>query len=154
MVYQWKSGSCIKANPQAAGEQMEMLAESEEGLTAESLLEANKPKNAPLHNEYEWSNAKAALAWRLQQSRHLMNSIVTVQVEESQTEEQTEPTIVRAFFPTGQKLYEPLHVIVKEQSKYEKLLETAYRELRSFKKKYETLKELHPVFDAMEGIGV
>jgi hypothetical protein len=152
MVYQWKSGSCIKANAQAAGEQMEKLAASKTGLTAESLLTANKPASAPLHNEYEWDNTKAALAWRLQQSRHLMNSIITVQTEESQENNQAEPVAVRAFFPTGQSKYEPLSVIVQEKSKYDKLLETALRELQSFRKKYETLKELQPVFNAMEGI--
>lgn len=154
MVYQWKSGSCIKANPQAVGEQMEMLAASESGLTAETLLEANKPEDAPLHNDYEWNDTKAAANWRFHQSRHFMNSLVTVHVDESSTDEQAEPLIVRAVFPTGQSHYEPLSAIVKEQSKYDKLLETAFRELQSFKKKYETLKELQPVFDAMEGIGV
>lgn len=152
MVYQWKSGSCIKANPQAAGEQMEMLAASESGLTAETLLEASKPEDAPLHNDYEWNDTKAAVNWRFHQSRHFMISLVTVHVDESSTDEHAEPLIVRAVFPTGQSRYEPLTAIVKEQSKYDKLLETAFRELQSFKKKYETLKELQPVFDAIAAI--
>lgn len=152
MVYQWKSGSCIKANPQAAGEQMELLAASESGLTAETLLEESKPEDAPLHNDYEWNDTKAAVNWRIHQSRHFMNSLVTVHVDDSSTDEQAEPLIVRAVFPTGQSRYEPLSAIVKEQSKYDKLLETAFRELKSFKNKYETLKELQPVFDAIAAI--
>lgn len=154
MVYQWKQGSCIKANPQAAGEQMEMLAESEAGLTAQSLVDASIPENAPLHNDYEWNDTKAAVSWRLHQSRHFMNSLVTVRIEETENSKEAEPIMIRAMFPTGQKRYEPLTAIVKEQSKYEKLLETALSELGAFKRKYEALKELKPVFDAMEGIEV
>ena len=150
MVYEWKSGSRIKADAQKSGELFEQLSASENGLTAETLLEANKPKSAPLHDEYEWNDKKAAHEWRLFQSRHFINSIVTVQVQEDESKP-AEP--IRAFFVTTEKSkYEPLHAIVKEQSKYEKLLDTALSELIAFKRKYEYLKELQPVFDAMKEV--
>ncbi len=151
MVYQWKSGSRIKADAQASGELFEQLAATKDGLTAETLLEANKPKSAPLHDEYEWNDKKAANEWRLFQSRHFINSIVTVQVQENEQSEPAEP--IRAFFVTTEKSkYEPLQTIVREQSKYSKLLDTALSELLAFKRKYEYLKELQPVFDAMKEV--
>lgn len=152
-AYKWKSGARIKGDAQASGELFEKLAATEEGLTAETLLEANKPKSAPLHNDYEWSDKKAAHEWRLHQSRNFIHSIVTVEVQEDQNTAQPEPQ--RAFFITTEKhKYEPLAVIVKEQSKYDRLLETALSELLAFKRKYEALKELQPVFDAMKEVKV
>ena len=37
MVYEWKSGTRIKANAQESGELFEKLSATEEGLTAETL---------------------------------------------------------------------------------------------------------------------
>ena len=152
-AYKWKSGARIKGDAQKSGELLEQLAATEEALTAETLLEANKPKSAPLHNDYEWSDKKAAHEWRLHQSRNFIHSIVTVEVQEDQNTAQPEPQ--RAFFITTEKhKYEPLAVIVKEQSKYDRLLETALSELLAFKRKYEALKELQPVFDAMKEVKI
>ena len=46
-AYKWKSGARIKGDAQASGELFEKLAATEEGLTAETLLQANKPNSAP-----------------------------------------------------------------------------------------------------------
>lgn len=147
MVYQWKSGSRIKANAQASGELFEQLSKTEEGLTARSLLEANKPKSAPLHSEYEWNNEKAADEWRLHQSRHFINSLsIVTTVKEKETP-------VRAFFITTEaNKYEPITAIVQEENKYNSLLSTALSELKAFERKYNTLTELTPVFEAISEV--
>ena len=147
MVYQWKSGSRIKANAQASGELFEQLSKTEEGLTAKTLLEANKPKNAPLHAEYEWDNKKAAEEWRLHQSRHFINSLsIVTTVKEKETP-------VRAFFITTEaNKYEPITAIVQEENKYNSLLSTALSELKAFERKYNTLTELTPVFEAISEV--
>ena len=48
--------------------------------------------------------------------------------------------------------FQPISVIVQEPTKYDRLLENAYRELESFRKKYEVLTELKSVFDAIDKI--
>ena len=147
MVYQWKSGSRIKANAQASGELFEQLSKTEEGLTAKTLLEANKPKSAPLHADYEWDNKKAAEEWRLHQSRHFINSLsIVTTVKEKETP-------VRAFFITTEaNKYEPITAIVREENKYNSLLSTALSELKAFERKYNTLTELTPVFEAISEV--
>lgn len=144
-AYQWKSGSRIKGDAQKSGELFERLSQTEEGLTAQTLLEANKPKNAPLHDDYEWDNKKAAEEWRLHQSRHFINSLAIVTTT---TDNKEEP--VRAFFiTTKESQYEPLTAIVNEPTKYEALLSSAKAELTAFQRKYNTLAELQPVFQAI-----
>ena len=146
MVYQWKSGARIKGNAQEAGELFEQLSATPEGLTAKTLLEANKPEEAPLHSDYEWDDTVAAEEWRLHQSRHFLNSIAIV----TQISEEEEPELVRAFhIVTEAHKYEPIEAIIKEPTKYEALLSNALAELTAFQNKYSTLKELTPIFRAI-----
>jgi hypothetical protein len=148
-AYKWKSGSRIKADAQKSGELFEQLSNTSEGLTARTLLNANIPEDAPLHSEYEWDNEKAADSWRLHQSRHFINSIAIVTVS-AKTKEETE---VRAFhIVTEPHTYEPLTTIIQNPVKHEKLLDNAKAELLAFERKYKELKELTPVFKAIEEV--
>lgn len=144
MVYQWKQASYIKADANVAGKMCEQL-ERTVGLTAKSLLDANRPENAPLHNEFEWNDSKAAEQYREQQARHIINCLCIV--PESNDEQP-----VRAFFTIAQSQYENLSVLLSTQEKTDSLLNMALRELRSFQNKYSTLKKLQPVFDAIEKV--
>lgn len=150
MVYKWKSGARIKGDAQASGELMEELSVSEEGLTARTLLEANIPEGAPLHNDYEWDDSIAADKWRLQQSNQFIASLTVVVFEDKGDETTDQP---RAFHITTQEhSYDSLNVILSEPSKYEAMLQSAKAELNTFKRKYEILKELQPVFNAIKKI--
>ena len=88
MIYQWKSGSRIKADAQASGELMEKLSASEEGLTAQTLLDANRAENAPLHSEYEWNDTTAAEKYRLHQSGHFLRCILAVEIQQEEQSEE------------------------------------------------------------------
>jgi len=147
MAYVWKTGSQIKADPNAAGAQFEQL-EKTAGVTAETVLNANKSKSAPLHNEFEWNNGTAAHLYRLHQSRHCIGSLCKV----VETEEQQEIE-VRAFLKTtAEAPYESINVIIQNEDKREAMLARALKELQAFMTKYEMLKELQPVREIMEDI--
>ena len=90
----------------------------------------------------------AAHEWRLHQSRHFINSIA-IKVIATNDEE----AAVRAFhIVTESSKYEPITAIIKEKSKREALLANALSELNSFKRKYEILSELTPVFKAIKEV--
>lgn len=149
MVYEWRTGSCIKADPQKSGEMFERLAQTEAGLTAETLLDANRPKGTPLHEDYEWNNDSAAEKWRLHQSRHFLNSLtVCVFSDMSNKEVQTRAVHIT----TDAHKYEPISLIVQQKDKYAQLLENAKAELASFRRKYEILTELSSVFELIDKI--
>lgn len=149
MVYKWKTGSRIKADPQKSGELFEQLASTDEGLTAQSLLNANKPEEAPLHSEYEWNDEKAAEEWRLHQSRHFINCLITLSVIPD-TEQET-PT--RAFHvTTEQHRYDSIQAIITNEDKYNALFRNALSELSAFVRKYNTIQALQPVFVAIQQV--
>ena len=145
MVYKWKDAARIKSDAQTAGEICEKL-ERNGGLTAKRLVDESRPEDAPLHKEFEWNDAAAAEAYREEQARYIIRSLI-VQPEESKNE------VVRAFFPMSeQKAFESLPVILSDEKKTSALLDMALRELKSFELKYSTLSQLAPVFEAIKEV--
>lgn len=145
-AYMWKTGSRIKADPNEAAEQFAELSRTGD-LNAERVVNANRPKGAVLHGEFEWNDKKAAFEWQKHQARHLMNSLcVIVEVKNEKPQE------VRALFTVRESKYEPLNVIFTSQEKTDLLLARALRELDAFKRKYYALKQLAPVFDAISEV--
>lgn len=144
MQYAWKLGGIHKASAQEAGQLCERLA-SEGRLTAADLVEESKPLTAPLHGEFEWDDTEAAVKWREQQARVIINHIVIVKQEENPV------PITRAFVKLGSSKpkYESITVVVNDEDKYQTLLSLARRELENFTKKYKGLKELDKIMDAI-----
>lgn len=142
MVYKFKPGARIKADPQKAGAVLEQL-EAENRLTAADLVEVSRPKRAPLHNEFEWNNTKAAAAYREIQARHIINSIEIIRDER-------EP--IRAYFNIVRTdpQYRHIDTIMQQADERAALLNMALRELEAFRRKYAQLVELAAVFEAID----
>ena len=143
MVYKWKPGSRHSVSAQVAGEMCAEL-EAEGRLDAPTLVDVNRPEDAPLHSCFEWDDAIAAEDWREHQARNIINSITVVTLPEK------EP--VRAYFNihANHITYESVQSIVQQEDKYQKLLDMAKKELESFRRKYNQLSELSSVFAAID----
>ena len=145
MVYQWNPASRIKTDANVAGKVFEEL-ESTVGLTAETLLDASRSEDAPLHNEFEWDDAKAAESYRKTQASYLIRSLCVAAQDET-----SEP--VRAVFAlSGSAVYESVSVIMEDVDKRSSLLDMALKELSAFEKKYRILEELSEVFAAADRV--
>ena len=56
--------------------ELERIAGQDDGsLTASSVLDASRPKDAPLHQVFEWDNKKAAENYRLQQANTVIRCV-------------------------------------------------------------------------------
>ncbi len=142
MVYQWNPASRIKTDANLAGKVFEEL-QSTVGLTAKTLLDASRSEDAPLHNEFEWDDAKAAESYREVQASYIIRSLcVMMDVEQK--------TPVRAVFSISSIGYESTQIILQNQEKRSVLLDKALNELIVFKEKYAMLKELADVFSAID----
>lgn len=142
MVYQWNPASRIKTDANVAGKVFEEL-ESTVGLTAKTLLDASRSEDAPLHNEFEWDDAKAAESYRETQASYIIRSLCVAAQDEI-----SEP--VRAVFSVNGGGYESVTVIMQDVDKRSALLDMALKELRSFERKYKILEELSEVFSAID----
>lgn len=145
MVYTWKPNSRIKAKAETAAEVFETLERAGE-LTPARVVEVSKPKDAPLHNEFEWNDRKAAGKYREIQARHLIMCLV---VTDETDDVETRP--VRAFFPvTDDGAYTHITRIASEEDMREALLERAQKELTAIQRKYQSLQEFLPVSEAID----
>lgn len=133
MIYEWKVGSQIKADPEKAAAVLNKLAE-ENRLNAEEVVNASRPEDAPLHNEFEWRDNIAANEYRKYQARHIIACLI--QREEEKT---TEP--VKAYFKISETTsnYEPINAIVKTEEGQEALKRLCLKEFLAFKAKYSSV---------------
>lgn len=151
MVYKWKTASRIKADAGSAAEQFAQLDQTV-GLTQRTVLDANSPKDAPLHSEFEWNDSAAAEQYRLHQAGHLIRSLIIVPEDVPAKSDVEAPVIaVRAYFPV-QGAFQNITAIVEEPDKYELILAQAKSELTAYLNKYNALKELQPIRDAFSTI--
>lgn len=144
--YGYRVRGLNKAPAQVAGEMMEQLEQSEKGLSPETLLDANRDENAPLHGEFEWRDDVAAEQYRLNQAGGIIRNIVRITVE---TQEQVP---VRAFVPTGERkqAYVSIATALTNEQWRKNLLEQAKRDMQAFSSKYRNITELSDVLTAMQ----
>ena len=148
-AYKWKTGY-FKTDANVAGAVCEQL-EKTVGLNATTLLDASRPQNAPLHDEFEWDDGIAAERYRETQARKIIHNLELI-VEEYDVEP------IRAFFTIEPKQngtnrnYESTTVIMNVGEKRNALLDIALRELENFRRKYAGLTELARVFEAIDSV--
>ena len=143
MIYQWKSGARIKGDAQIAGEMCNQL-ESEGRLNAQTLVDVNRPEDAPLHNSFEWNDSIAGEEWRKHQARLIIRSLIVTPENKS--------VETRAFFKLSsvQSNYDSVHTIIRNEDKNVQLLRDAENELRAFQAKYSGIEKLKPIVSLIE----
>lgn len=87
MIYQWREGSRFRAKAQEAGELVAQI-EAESGGVAPpaAIVRAARPVTSPIHDDFVWSNSKAARLYREEQARKLVRSLVVIKVSEGSDE--------------------------------------------------------------------
>ena len=144
--YSWLVDGIFPVDAQAAGEEMERIYEKHGTITPEGVVEESRPDDAPLHDCFEWRDKEAAEKYREHQARGIIRALVIRHEEEGK-----EPVYVRSIVHV-QKDYTPMNVVVETPGLMDALLSNAFREMESFKRKYQTLSQLQPVFDAIDNI--
>lgn len=54
---------------------LEMLEDDDGCITPDIVLDAAKDPGSPLHDHFEWDDAKAGHSWRLEQARQLIRAV-------------------------------------------------------------------------------
>lgn len=149
--YSYGAFSGMFKNPaEVAGKVLTQLKESETGLTPESLVDASRDENAPLHNEFEWDDNIAAEKYRKEQARYIIRHLIIEEIK------LPEPKHVkdRAFVYTGniKTGYVSLTEALENKTWRKNLLDAARRDMHYFIDKYDRLEELTNVIEPMKQI--
>lgn len=143
IVYEWKIPSLYPVDAQLAGEELERIKNKYGDINAKNVVEESRRSGAVLHDCFEWRDDIAAEKYRETQAKAIIRSI-TYRVEEVKREP------VRAFFHTKTAQYQPAVIVFRTTDMYEELRLSAIRDMEIFKKKYEIIDELNPVFSEFD----
>lgn len=153
-IYQFKPGAHLSGDAQSVGERLAAL-EARGRLTPQAVLQDARKESSVLHSFFEWDDAKAAHAHRINQAGHLIRC-VTVQVEEGDGEAQ-DPKTIRAFVPIEgadeDRSYVPTMKALSDDAMRRQVLAQAHAELGAVARKYRELKELSEVCKAIDKVG-
>ena len=146
--YEWKIMQ-YKVDPQAAGELLEDISKRDGGIKPKAVVDESRPKDALLHECFEWRDNIAGELYREVQAKSIIRNIVIVPTPE------VEHKKVRAFVHINQpeekkSHYLPIDTVMVDGTMRQQMLETALKELAAFRKKYQDLNELSNVLRAIE----
>lgn len=148
MIYQWKNGASVSIDAQTAGEELERIRTRHNGrLESDMVVDAARDDASPLHPHFEWDDARAASAHRLEQARYLIRSVEVV----VDTTPETKP--VRAFVSVvrdDDRSYTSVSHAMADPELRRQVLLTALRELEAWRGRYAELVELASVFAAID----
>lgn len=152
MVYKWKEYSRKAGDAQIVGEELENIRKEEGELQPLMVVSRAKAKRSPLHGYFEWDDNKAAKQHRAQQACQLICEVV-VRMSDSKSK----PVMVKAFVnykdEAGYSSYTSISHAMNNEQIREQILQRAWGEMKSFRKKFSDMKELSDVFISMKHFG-
>lgn len=129
--------------------ELSVLEEQNGVLKPEHVVEYAKNESTALHHQFTWDDTVAGHQWRLQQARMLIRACVTIiRNDEKEIETRAWVNVVTA----SGRGYASVVKVLSEDDLRKQMVDNAYRELSTFRKKYSNLNELTKVFDAIDDL--
>lgn len=127
--YAFRAGARVRVDAQTAGEELERIRVEQGAITAPAVIDAAKPKDAPLHPAFTWDNRTAAHQWRLHEARHLIRSVQVVR-------EDSEPRLKYVHVRGGKddSRYEDVDVVVNSEALFAQALAALNKRLQEAKR--------------------
>ena len=153
-TYTWKLN--VRADAQKVGEELEALNEQHNGLvTPQHVVDAAKSEGSEMHPLFTWDDSEAAKRHRQSEARYIMRNIMVVvhSTGEKDVNDAPKTIPIRGFVNATTERgrgYMPIMIGMADSETREQIVETALKELASWRRKYEALEELAKVFDAID----
>jgi len=146
--YGWGEGFRVKVDAQRAGKRLAAIHKRRGHLSAELVVAEASKESSPLHEHFEWDNTEAAEQYRLVQARTILRAIVIIR------DNGEKDTPLRAFVhltdSEDEAVYMDINVAMGDAAMRNQVLTRAWRELESWRRRYEEYEELAAVFAAMD----
>jgi hypothetical protein len=133
-----------RADAQAIGAALQKIADKYDGrLNPEIVPDEAVAKSHPLHRHFEWDDALAGRAYRVQQARQLIR-LIRVEPEDPDVEP---PRAFLSIHSEGRTSYRALDSVRRSSDYQMILLRSARRDLESFRERYSGFRELFQDID-------
>ena len=134
------------------GEHIELLREKFKGeLTPQDVLDDAKNDNSPLHGFFEWTDSKAAQAYRLQQARGLIRAVVAIYTSDDKPAVRQKVYIHIAEAKTPH--YREITHAMSQKKTRDMVLQRAWRELQAWRKRYGDLAQFAALIKVIDKTG-
>lgn len=153
----WRSGYRTTVDVEAAWEVYQTVRDKTGNKpTAEALLEEATDEACPIHDAFEWDDAKAGHEHRLNQARHMMRCFVVVPEASSKPKDGHRALELRTV-PSrdGSKpsaAYVPIEDVMADPVARAELLQRALNELVSIRRRFRHLQELAVIFAEVDAV--
>lgn len=147
-TYAWTPRAHVGVPADVAGRELSRMARGGE-ITARAVLNAARPEDSPLHPAFEWDDAVAAELHREDQARLMLRSIRIVRDAEQEPE--------RVFWHVATEdvdSYVTTARVMSEPDLRDALMEECVKTLIAARRRYSELKELAPVWEAIDAVAV
>lgn len=138
----------MKGLNESAQAELDALVEQHGGIVLPAqVVEFARDENTALHEYFDWDDSEAAKQWRLEQARRVIRLSVTV------IQSDNAPIRALVSLTSDRKAgggYRALADILDDESLREQMERDALAELRVFRRKYERLVLLQPIWVAVD----
>ena len=157
--YSWKYGNRFSA--QMVGEQFEAIEKRDGTLTKAAIVDAARSEDSPMHDMFEWDDAVAGELYRENQAGYYIRTLEVKIVPVGNTS--GKPVTMRGFVnvapvdrakPEGKGTFISTNRAIEQPDTYKIVLDRAKNELHMFREKYKDIKEMEPVFAAINQIAM
>ncbi len=145
--YEWRDKvvailNAKQADPQVIGEELARLMAANDGnLKPEAVHEAAKNRRSPLHRHFEWDDAKAADAYRVDQARGIIRLIKAVEITDGGRELYAGPAFV-SIYDGRRRTYKAIGEVVTNTRLQLLVMQQAIRDLEAWEKRYGEFEEI------------
>lgn len=137
-AYKWRSGTRIKADAQAVGEQLyELQRLNDSRLTPRMVVDEARPVDSPLHPCFEWDETRAAELYREGQARQVISSIrVTGIGAAASVLTRVYVNVVEQVGEDRQHVYMPVVRVLEDDQLLAQVRAKAAADLKAFEDRY------------------
>lgn len=130
------------------GKYLERVFPSGSNIKPKDIVKLAEPENSLLHKYFEWDDSKAARAYRLEQARHLLISIV-VHIENKDVRAFHNIKLLSNDSKTTERGYWRHDVAKKSPSLWQQVIDAALKELYGWRDRYQTYSKLTPIIKSI-----
>jgi len=146
ITYAWKEGRGFKVPAQVVGEELEKIEQRYGQIDAKHVVTVAANPTSPLHNFFEWNDAKAATQYRLDQARGIIQCVIIKAIGDK--EQRPVRAFVNISVEAGRQ-YNSITTVMSDKEKRARLIAQAKSELEDWRERYNDLREFSEVFEAI-----
>ena len=150
-IYTPRDGAQYDA--QMASELGKVLESLGEDFTAEDVVKVAKKKRSPIHNLFEWDDAKAGHQYRLEQARHHTRhlDVSIVKCGEKSTTRAFHNVTIVTEEDEKKRRYVSMSAIHEDEDLRQQVIDKALTELRGWRSRYTEYQEVFgEIFEAID----